>query len=268
MATSIRDTMGHETLVDRLVSDLCDEIFGGAFAPGDRLPPMRRLAEQYDVTVPTTQRAVARLEEMGLVQARQGSGVRVLDPRRHAALSALPYWVRGVVGQPEEARAVLADFLQLRRDLAVTMLLRGHLELVAGAAGRQTVSERVDTLELAASADPPSLEAIVAADLDVARTLLELSPQVAYATIFNVFEQMLWSLPPLQQAMYAHPMQNVAGYRALLGFFSGAGDRAALRDLLEPMLERLDEATLRRFTERLEQLRDERQQQQGEGEEP
>ena len=61
---------------DRLRNDLLE----GRWAPGETLPPERRLAEELGVSRPTLRGALATLDAEGLVRSRQGSGVVALDP--------------------------------------------------------------------------------------------------------------------------------------------------------------------------------------------
>jgi len=50
----------------------------GTFRPGDPLPPQRTLAADFSVSRDTVQRVLRRLTDEGLIQSRQGSGLRVL----------------------------------------------------------------------------------------------------------------------------------------------------------------------------------------------
>jgi LacI family transcriptional regulator len=56
-------------------------IADGKLVPGERLPPVRRLAQQLGVNVNTVRAAYARLAADGLVQTRHGVGTAVLPPR-------------------------------------------------------------------------------------------------------------------------------------------------------------------------------------------
>ncbi len=233
------------TLVDDLVVSLSREIFRGEYLPGEKLAPLRRLAKSFEVTVPTAQRAVARLEEMGLVEAHQGSGVRVLEPRTHVGPSALPYWIDAVSDVPDEARALLEDFLELRRRLAVDALIR--LRRAEGPVARERVLKAVDALAERV-ADPDADRASIArADLAVARAVLRAHPQIAYAAVFNVLERLLLALEPLQRAMYRSPQQSVAGYRAVLALLDSGQSDATIRVLVEAQLQVVDERTVNRF---------------------
>lgn len=64
----------------------------GEFAAGQRLPALRKLAEQYDLSVAHVHQAIVRLDREGLVEVRHGSGVYAADlathPRRVLLLNA------------------------------------------------------------------------------------------------------------------------------------------------------------------------------------
>jgi len=52
-------------------------IFRGEYKPGDKLPPMRELAERWNCTIGTIQRAYHQLASEGLVTSMHGQGTRV-----------------------------------------------------------------------------------------------------------------------------------------------------------------------------------------------
>jgi DNA-binding FadR family transcriptional regulator len=239
------------TVVDALVDTLSAEILRGRYGPGQKLPTLRALARQHDVTLPTVQRAVATLQEMKLIAVRQGSGMRVLDPATHAGLSLLPRWLGALLEDPARARAVLEDFLELRREMALALLLR----LRAGRTGRKLDAARAALAELSARAEaaPGDLAAIAEADLAVGRALLAIRPQVAFATVFNAFEDLLGMVPALTRAIYAHPASNVAGYAHLLQLLESDLDPGALRSRIDALMTAVDETSAERFQEILEE---------------
>lgn len=104
--------VGRETVVDRLTDTLIDAVIDGRLAVGGALPPERDLADALEVNRTTLRQAVARLEQIGLVARRQGSGTVVRDPRRLTAPE--------VVGRLAAAQrsAFLADLLEVREALA------------------------------------------------------------------------------------------------------------------------------------------------------
>lgn len=65
----------HEEIVERLK----DGIVRGELPPGSRLPPERELADQLSVNRTTVREALHKLESMGLVEIKHGSGIFVRD---------------------------------------------------------------------------------------------------------------------------------------------------------------------------------------------
>ncbi|MBT9385238.1 PLP-dependent aminotransferase family protein [Pseudooceanicola sp. CBS1P-1] len=92
------------TKTDRLVRSLRDRIAARALGPGDRMPSIRGLAAQMQVSPSTVVEAYDRLTAEGLLQPRRGAGFFVtraaqLPPLRVAAMEPTrprdldPFWV-------------------------------------------------------------------------------------------------------------------------------------------------------------------------------
>jgi DNA-binding FadR family transcriptional regulator len=71
---------------DRLYKKIARQLSGlmasGEFAPGQRLPAERELAQQLGVSRPSVREALIALEIEGKVEIRVGAGVFVTEPRR------------------------------------------------------------------------------------------------------------------------------------------------------------------------------------------
>lgn len=65
---------------EQIASSIADAILDGAFPPGSTLPPERELADQLGVNRTSLRQGLARLQQMGLIEVRQGSGSVVRDP--------------------------------------------------------------------------------------------------------------------------------------------------------------------------------------------
>ncbi|MGM0574849.1 MAG: FadR/GntR family transcriptional regulator [Myxococcota bacterium] len=99
--------------VDDIFQDLQRRILRREFAPGDRLPPERNLAGQYDTNRNTLREAIRKLEQVGLVTVRQGRGVTIADYHRTGTMSLLGAYLEhgdDVAGRVE----VLMDVLEAR----------------------------------------------------------------------------------------------------------------------------------------------------------
>jgi len=69
-----------QRLDEQIAASIVDAILDGAFAPGTTLPPERELAEQLGVNRTSLRQGLARVAQMGLIEARHGSGNVVRDP--------------------------------------------------------------------------------------------------------------------------------------------------------------------------------------------
>ncbi|MEU4695540.1 GntR family transcriptional regulator [Nonomuraea dietziae] len=58
----------------QLYEILAERIRTGAYAPGDRMPSVMALMDEFGLAVATTQKAVAKLREDGLIYTEPGLG--------------------------------------------------------------------------------------------------------------------------------------------------------------------------------------------------
>jgi len=72
----------------RIAADLRGAIASGVLKPGDPLPAMKEIAEQYDVALSTAHRAVSVLTSAGIVNASRGRRAVVAETRHRAGLVA------------------------------------------------------------------------------------------------------------------------------------------------------------------------------------
>jgi DNA-binding FadR family transcriptional regulator len=75
---------GARKLYQRIADAISAAIGEGRFVPGARLPSERDLAEEYGVSRPTIREAMIALEIRGLVEARHGSGIYVINAPEQA----------------------------------------------------------------------------------------------------------------------------------------------------------------------------------------
>lgn len=232
--------LGRETLVDGLVRELAGGIFRGEVEAGSKLLPMRKLAQEYGVTVATAQRAVARLEALGLVETRQGSGMQVKALEEVGGISLLPMWMEACLSQEEKVVGMLEDFLELRRVLALALLEKLH--------GRWKELE-VETLEglVLRFKQSKGPKQAMERDLEVVRMLLSWGAQSAFRAVFNVLEQLLQKLPTLQEAMYTSAAENAAAYEAVFAAMGQVESFSDLREMVTAAIAETDRATTERF---------------------
>lgn len=99
-------------LHEQVAAQIREAIADGEAKPGDRLPSARHLAAATGVNTNTVLRAVRLLRDEGLLELRQGHGIRVVGtPERSAALAKVTALAK--VGQEHGyTRAELVRMLQ------------------------------------------------------------------------------------------------------------------------------------------------------------
>ncbi len=80
-----------ENLYEQVARRLQEQVANGVYRPGDRVPSVRRLSTQFDVSISTVIEAYRRLESRGLLEARPQSGyyvrTRLWQPPAQPAIS-------------------------------------------------------------------------------------------------------------------------------------------------------------------------------------
>lgn len=73
------DDLSDHSISDQIVGQIREKIATGALKPGQRLPAVRRLAEQLDIAPGTVARAYGELERTGVVVTDGARGTRVAE---------------------------------------------------------------------------------------------------------------------------------------------------------------------------------------------
>lgn len=79
-----------EHLYERIAQRIAQQIEQGTYTPGDRLPGVRQLRQQFGVSVATVVTACELLEQRGVLEARPRSGFFVREPARQLPSTAEP----------------------------------------------------------------------------------------------------------------------------------------------------------------------------------
>jgi DNA-binding transcriptional regulator YhcF (GntR family) len=78
------DDASDQSISDQIVAQIQEGVATGRLSPGDRLPPVRRLADQLDIAPGTVARAYGELERRGVVVTDGARGTRVAERARDA----------------------------------------------------------------------------------------------------------------------------------------------------------------------------------------
>jgi GntR family transcriptional repressor for pyruvate dehydrogenase complex len=112
-----------QSLSDKLARRIMTLIRSGDYHQGDRLPPIMKMARQFGVGHPTVREALKKLETLGIVEIRHGSGVYV-NRREEVLVVASPHYTETVT------KKLLVDLIRARTPL--------EIQSVAEAAGNAT----------------------------------------------------------------------------------------------------------------------------------
>jgi DNA-binding FadR family transcriptional regulator len=219
--------------VDAVVERLRRDILDGRYPEGGRLPPERTLAAGLGVSRLTLRAALAKLEAEGLVRARQGDGVRVLELAQCGTPAVLAHM--DLERRPE----VVRSFLELRRAVAA--------EAVALACERASPAA-IDALERLADAQEAEADdaAYARRDVEFARALLRASESFATLLVFNALAPVYEAHPGLAQALIRDRARSLAGYRTTVALLR-ARDAENARAVVRQALEAIDASVLRRL---------------------
>lgn len=104
---------GGQPIYDQIVSQVKAQILSGKLKEGDALPSLRALAKDLRISVITTKRAYAELEEAGFIDTVQGKGSFVaggnLELLREERLRQVEGHLARAVAEAENAGIEAAD---------------------------------------------------------------------------------------------------------------------------------------------------------------
>jgi GntR family transcriptional repressor for pyruvate dehydrogenase complex len=214
------------SLTEAVFERLTHGIFGGALAPGDRLPAERDLAVQLGVNRNAVREALQRLLQLRLVAIHPGGSTRVLDFRQSGGLDLLVSLLFAPDGELrlEAARSLIELRTALGPDIARRAAGRGgpaRAEELTAALGRLTELPVDDVV------------ARQRASLGLWRVLVAASDNLAYRLAFNTMEQAWAGIGDLVAPALRDELGDRRGYEAMVravvkGDGSGA-HRAALQ---------------------------------------
>jgi DNA-binding FadR family transcriptional regulator len=183
--------------IDRsLVSDqvfqvLCEAILSGSYGPGEKLPSQRRLAAEFGVNMAPVREAIKRLEQLRLLEVRQGDAMRVRDWRSQGGLDMVGHLIFGAAGLH---RPTLSAVMEARRAMLA--------EVASRAAPRRTDAQSQRISELAQEiAGAASTEAAQALDFAFFAEMVEAAGNVVYTLIMNTLSGLYFARAELFFAM-------------------------------------------------------------------
>jgi len=231
--------VARSSVVDAVADRLRREILAGRLAPGSRLPSERELSLALGVNRLTLRAALGRLEALGLVTTRHGSGTEVAAWRERAGLEALQMVMSSLEPGEPAWLELLTSMLEIRRILAA--------EAVALAAVRHT-REDLDAMLALAEEQKTRLHdplAFAHGDLAFQRALVRAARNVGFELILNSFMRFPEQQPALVGTLYDRREDSIGFYGAVIELVR-AGDGRSARTAVQMALAAIDDDWLAR----------------------
>lgn len=231
--------VARSSVVDAVADRLRNEILAGRLAAGSRLPSERELSLALGVNRLTLRAALARLEAMGLVTTRHGSGTEVAPWRERAGLEALGMVMSSLDPQEPAWFELLTSMLEIRRILAA--------EAVALACERRT-NEDLAAMQRIADEQATRLHDPIAyarGDLAFQRAIAHAARNVGIELILNSFARFPEEQPSLVATLYDRREAGTGFYTAVIELVR-AGDGNAARTAVQSVFAAIDDDWFRR----------------------
>ncbi|QIS16770.1 MULTISPECIES: GntR family transcriptional regulator [Nocardia] len=243
--------MGSQTVVADVADELARRVAAGEYQPGDLMPSVRQVAEEFDMNRATAQLTLGRLESYGFVEARRGKGFTIRDVREAGGIDVYRHLFRFSIPMPDVAIEMFRDIVEVERGIVMDALLAytGLDELIDPA----ILKADIDELESLARLDNPDLRRILAIEVGLVRRLLGHLGLSMQRAILNSVGEMVLEVPEAVQAYFAGAADlHVLVWRALAAVWdSGSGPSDAQLALFEDLFGMYHEKVVARFVELL-----------------
>ena len=171
----------------QIADTISSEISTSVYAPGQKLPTESELATRFGVNRHTVRRAVASLQDVGLLRVEQGRGTFVSDTPEAPLCVQLQLMLRhgGNGASAQEEQDEWAHLLEVRRVLEVA---------VAEKAARKAGTDDIAAMEAALAAmreNPGEPTGYVDADLAFHRALAAATGNPLWSALLNSLNDLL-----------------------------------------------------------------------------
>ncbi|WP_327145063.1 winged helix-turn-helix domain-containing protein [Nocardia sp. NBC_01327] len=241
--------MGAQTVVADVADELARRVATGEYAPGDLMPSVRQVAEEFGMNRATAQLVLGRLESYGFVDAHRGRGFTVRDVRRAGGLDVYRRLFRLSMHAPELAADMFRNIVAAER----VIVLEALLDYTEGEGGVDPVSLHgaIDELESLARSENPDHAAMLTLEIGLVRTLLTDLGHSVQRAVLNSVGEMLFEVPEAVQAYFAaSPDLHVLVWRSLLAVWeSDSGPSEPQLSLFEDLFALYHEKVVAHFEE-------------------
>ncbi|MET8875783.1 GntR family transcriptional regulator [Nocardia sp. NPDC004604] len=248
--------MGSQTVVADVADELARRVAAGEYQPGDLMPSVRQVAEEFDMNRATAQLTLGRLESYGFVEARRGKGFTIRDVREAGGIDVYRHLFRFSIPMPDVAIEMFRDIVEVERGIVMEALLAytGSEQEIDPA----ELKAEIDELESLARQEVPDFRQILAIEVGLVRRLLTALGLSMQRAIVNSIGEMVLDVPEAVEAFFAGAADlHVLVWRALVAVWdSGSGPSDAQLALFEDLFGLYHEKVIARFEELLDTAAD------------
>ncbi|WP_405138917.1 winged helix-turn-helix domain-containing protein [Nocardia sp. NBC_01388] len=241
--------MGAQTVVADVADELARRVATGEYAPGDLMPSVRQVAEEFGMNRATAQLVLGRLESYGFVDAHRGRGFTVRDVRRAGGLDVYRRLFRLSMHAPELAADMFRNIVAAER----VIVLEALLDYTEGDGGVDPVAlyGAIDELESLARGENPDHAAMLTIEIGLVRTILTDLGHSVQRAVLNSVGEMLFEVPAAVRAYFAaSPDLHVLLWRSLLAVWeSDSGPSEPQLSLFEDLFALYHEKVVAHFEE-------------------
>lgn len=218
---------------EEVAAVIASRIASGEYPPGSKLPTIRELAEEREVSRSTASRAVLILEESMLVKTSPRQGTKVVDSWRHSGIRAWGLLLREPADNAEWLREWLIDANMLRE--MVTARVLGEVMRSGAPTVKEVVAPRLAKLEALVESGCTDHLALTQAEFDIVIELLHLTHHPALISLLQEAFFLVARTPRLLQLLSPEPRTMVQRWRALLALIDVVDPETAAAMLI-PMI--------------------------------
>ncbi|MBN2659287.1 MAG: FadR family transcriptional regulator [Spirochaetales bacterium] len=203
-------------VADDIALQIEKAILSGSIEKGTKLPPERKLAEQYGASRTTVRQAIKNLEQLGLVETLPQSGTFVSDYLQDASLDLLIHMMK----DPESwDPATLYALLEARKVIELFALSKAMASL------NEDDLKTLRDLASGLRADNPHDSAEM--DYKLHYHIMKMSSNIAFLLIFNSFKPVYRYLTDLFFSSEESLKTVMTQHQNLIGAFEKRDEKKA-----------------------------------------
>lgn len=226
---------------DEVLVNLVRMIVDGVFLPGEKLPPERDLAQQFNINRGSLREALRRLESMGIVSIRQGGGIHVLELATHAGMEFVSFLIQHGIHLNKKLILDMAEMRILFGKMLITLAAKRITD-----ESLQALTENVENISKADMAERYTGKLDFAFYYELAKA----TGNQVNVVILNTVRDVMCQVIGVYFQVENNPKTSIALYRGILKALSAKDEKKALR--LYEKQARKDDALLAKFVEGME----------------